>query len=33
VDRLIVSPINPEPEQRRNTVERLAALVGAASPA
>jgi alkanesulfonate monooxygenase SsuD/methylene tetrahydromethanopterin reductase-like flavin-dependent oxidoreductase (luciferase family) len=33
VDRLIVSPINPEPEQRRHTVERLAALVGAASPA
>jgi F420-dependent oxidoreductase-like protein len=33
VDRLIVSPISPEPEQRRHTVERLAALVGAASPA
>jgi len=33
VDRLIVSPINPETEQRRHTVERLAALVGAASPA
>jgi F420-dependent oxidoreductase-like protein len=33
VDRLIVSPISPEPEQRRHTVERPAALVGAASPA
>jgi F420-dependent oxidoreductase-like protein len=33
VDRLIVSPISPEPEQRLNTVERLATLVGAASPA
>jgi alkanesulfonate monooxygenase SsuD/methylene tetrahydromethanopterin reductase-like flavin-dependent oxidoreductase (luciferase family) len=33
VDRLIVSPISPEPKQRLNTVERLATLVGAASPA
>jgi F420-dependent oxidoreductase-like protein len=33
VDRLIVSPISPEPEQRLQTVERLASLVGAASPA
>jgi hypothetical protein len=33
VDRLIVSPISPEPEQRRHTVERLAELAGVAAPA
>ncbi len=32
-DRLIVSPISPEPEQRRRTIERLAELAGAAAPA
>jgi F420-dependent oxidoreductase-like protein len=31
VDRLIVSPISPEPEQRLHTVERLAELTGAAT--
>jgi F420-dependent oxidoreductase-like protein len=33
VDRLIVSPISTEPEQRQHTLERLAALVGVAAPA
>jgi len=33
VDRLIVSPISPEPEQRLRTVDRLAALAGVAAPA
>src|SRR5919108_5122904 len=33
VDRLIVSPINPEPEQRLHTVERLAELARAGTPA
>ena len=33
VDRLIVSPISPDPEQRRHTVERLAELAGVAAPA
>jgi F420-dependent oxidoreductase-like protein len=33
VDRLIVSPISPEPEQRQHTVERLAELAGVAAPA
>ena len=31
VDRLIVSPISPEPEQRLHTLERLAELAGIAS--
>jgi hypothetical protein len=30
VDRLIVSPISPEPEQRLHTLERLAELAGVA---
>jgi F420-dependent oxidoreductase-like protein len=33
VDRLIVSPISAEPDQRRHIIERLAALVGVAAPA
>jgi F420-dependent oxidoreductase-like protein len=33
VDRLIVSPISPEPGQRLHTVERLAELAGVAAPA
>jgi F420-dependent oxidoreductase-like protein len=33
VDRLIVSPISPEPAQRQHTVERLAELAGVAAPA
>ncbi len=33
VDRLIVSPISPEPEQRQHTLERLAELAGVATPA
>src|SRR3954469_3954616 len=33
VDRLIASPISPEPEQRLNTVTRLAELAGVAAPA
>jgi F420-dependent oxidoreductase-like protein len=33
VDRLIVSPVSPAPEQRLHTIERLSAMVGAASPA
>jgi F420-dependent oxidoreductase-like protein len=33
VDRLIVSPISPEPDQRLHTVQRLAELAGVASPA
>jgi F420-dependent oxidoreductase-like protein len=32
VDRLICSPVHMDPAQRRHTVERLAALVGAGSP-
>jgi F420-dependent oxidoreductase-like protein len=32
-DRLIVSPISPEPEQRRRTIERLAELAGVGAPA
>src|SRR5918992_1774183 len=31
-DRLIVSPISPEPEQRQHTVERMAELAGVAQP-
>jgi F420-dependent oxidoreductase-like protein len=33
VDRLIVSPISPEPDQRLHTVKRLAELAGVAAPA
>jgi alkanesulfonate monooxygenase SsuD/methylene tetrahydromethanopterin reductase-like flavin-dependent oxidoreductase (luciferase family) len=33
VDRLIISPVQGTPEERLNTVERMAALVGAPSPA
>jgi hypothetical protein len=33
VDRLICSPVHMDPAQRLHTVERLAALVGAGSPA
>ena len=33
VDRLIVSPISPEPEQRLHTVQRLAELAGVGAPA
>jgi alkanesulfonate monooxygenase SsuD/methylene tetrahydromethanopterin reductase-like flavin-dependent oxidoreductase (luciferase family) len=33
VDRLIVSPISPEPDQRLHTVQRLAELAGVAAPA
>jgi F420-dependent oxidoreductase-like protein len=33
VDRLIVSPIQPDPDQRRQTLDRLAALAGAKAPA
>src|ERR671937_2767186 len=33
VDRLIVSPISPDPEQQLNTVERLAELAGVGAPA
>ena len=32
VDRLIISPVSPEPDQRLHTVERLAALAGVARP-
>jgi F420-dependent oxidoreductase-like protein len=33
VDRLIVSPISAEPDQRRHIIERLAELAGVAAPA
>src|SRR5919198_614506 len=33
VDRLIVSPISPEPDQRLQTVRRLAAMAGVPTPA
>ena len=33
VDRLIVSPISPEPDQRLHTVQRLAELAGVAAAA
>jgi alkanesulfonate monooxygenase SsuD/methylene tetrahydromethanopterin reductase-like flavin-dependent oxidoreductase (luciferase family) len=33
VDRLIISPISPEPDQRLHTVRRLAELAGAAAAA
>jgi F420-dependent oxidoreductase-like protein len=33
VDRLIISPISPEPDQRLYTVKRLAELAGVAAPA
>jgi F420-dependent oxidoreductase-like protein len=33
IDRLICSPVQFEPEQRRHTIERLAALTGVGSPA
>ena len=33
VDRLIVSPIQPDPAQRSHTLQRLAEIVGAAAPA
>jgi alkanesulfonate monooxygenase SsuD/methylene tetrahydromethanopterin reductase-like flavin-dependent oxidoreductase (luciferase family) len=33
VDRLIVSPVHLDPEQRRHTLERLASLVGVEAPA
>ena len=33
VDRLIVSPISPEPDQRMNTVTKLAELAGVAAAA
>jgi F420-dependent oxidoreductase-like protein len=33
VDRLIISPVNPTPEERLHTVERMAALAGVAAPA
>ena len=33
VDRLIVSPVHGSPDERMHTVERLAEMVGAASPA
>jgi F420-dependent oxidoreductase-like protein len=33
VDRLIVTPVHPAPDERMRTIERLAALVGAGSPA
>jgi F420-dependent oxidoreductase-like protein len=33
VDRLIISPISPEPDQRLHTVQRLAELAGVAAPA
>jgi F420-dependent oxidoreductase-like protein len=33
VDRLIISPVNPTPEERLHTIERLAALAGVAAPA
>jgi F420-dependent oxidoreductase-like protein len=33
VDRLIVSPISPEPDQRLHTVERMAELAGVGAPA
>jgi alkanesulfonate monooxygenase SsuD/methylene tetrahydromethanopterin reductase-like flavin-dependent oxidoreductase (luciferase family) len=33
VDRLIVSPIHLDPAERKHTVERLATLVGAGTPA
>src|SRR5690606_21781837 len=28
IDRLVATPVHPEPEQMKHTVERLAALVG-----
>jgi alkanesulfonate monooxygenase SsuD/methylene tetrahydromethanopterin reductase-like flavin-dependent oxidoreductase (luciferase family) len=33
VDRLIVSPIQPDPGERRHTMERLAEIAGVAAPA
>ncbi|MDX6663392.1 MAG: hypothetical protein QOG09_1494, partial [Solirubrobacterales bacterium] len=33
VDRMIVSPVQVDPEQRKHTVERLGAIVAAAAPA
>ena len=33
VDRLIVSPVQATPEERLHTVERMASLVGAGTPA
>ena len=33
IDRLIVSPIQLDREERMHTIERLAALTGAATPA
>ena len=33
VDRLILSPVNPTPEERLHTIERMAALTGVAAPA
>ena len=33
VDRLIVSPIHPDPAERMHTLERLAALAGVGAPA
>ncbi len=33
VDRLIISPISPDPAQRKHTIERMAALAGAPTPA
>jgi F420-dependent oxidoreductase-like protein len=33
IDRLIASPVQPDPEERKHTVERLAARAGAAPPA
>jgi alkanesulfonate monooxygenase SsuD/methylene tetrahydromethanopterin reductase-like flavin-dependent oxidoreductase (luciferase family) len=33
VDRLIISAISPEPDQRLHTVKRLAELAGVATPA
>ena len=33
VDRLIVSPIHPDPAERTHTLERLAALSGVGAPA
>ena len=33
IDRLICSPVHLEPEQRRHTLERLAAMTTAPAPA
>src|SRR5215216_1658022 len=33
VDRLIISPISPEPDQRLHTVKKLSEMIGAGSPA